>query len=216
MQKINILQKNLLLFFGGSIAFVGGLMWLFHSMNQNMVELYSTLFANTLLFTIICGFIFCGFKNKLNVYETFIEGAKDGFHTAVKIIPYLIAMFIAIAVFRASGAMDLLVDGIRHAVVFCGFDPSFVEALPTMLMKSLSGNGSRVMMLDAMQTFGADSFIGRLTCVAQGSVDTTFYIVALYFGSVAIKNTRYTIPCALLADLTGSIAAIIIAYIFFF
>jgi len=215
MQKINLFQKNLLLFFGGIMGFVGGLMWLFHSMDQQQISLYSTLFANVLLFTIICGFIFSGLRKKINVYETFIEGAKEGFKTAINIIPYLLAIFVAIGVFRASGAMDMIIDGVRAAVVAIGWDSRFVEGLPTMLMKPLSGSGSRGMMLDAMNTFGADSFAGRLSCVAQGAVDTVFYIVAVYFGSVAIKKTRYTVPCALIADLAGSVAAILMTYLFF-
>ena len=215
MQKINLLQKNLLLFFSSIIVFIGGLMCLFHSMDQEEISLYSTLFANVLLFSIICGFIISGLRNKINVYEAFIEGAKEGFKTAINIIPYLLAILVAIGIFRASGAMDFLIDGIRTAVVSIGWDAKFVEGLPTMLMKPLSGSGSRGMMLDAMDTFGADSFAGRLSCVAQGAVDTTFYVVAVYFGSVAIKKTRYTVPCALIADLAGSIAAILMTYLFF-
>ena len=215
MQKINIFQKNLLLFFGSMICFIGGLIALFHSMNQEQISLYSTVFANVLLFTIICGFIFTGIQKKLNVYETFIEGAKDGFKTAINIIPYLIAIFVAIGVFRASGAMDFLIDGIRTIVVTIGIDAQFVEGLPTILMRPLSGSGSRGMMLDAMNTFGADSFTGRLSCVAQGSVDTSFYVVAVYYGSIAIKKTQCTIPCALVADLAGAIAAITMTYLFF-
>jgi spore maturation protein SpmA len=215
MQKINLLQKNLLLFFCGMFAFIGGLMWLFHAMPQQEVELYSTLSANILLFSIICGFVVSGLRQQLNVYDAFIEGAKEGFHTAVKIIPYLVAVFVAIGIFRASGAMDFLIDGIRRGVAALGLDTSFVEALPVMLMKPLSGSSSRGMMLDAMQTYGVDSFAGRLSCIAQGSVDTVFYIVAVYFGSVAIRNTRYLIPCALLADLAGAMAAIVMTYLFF-
>ena len=215
MQKINIFQKNLLLFFGSMIAFIGGVTWLFYSMEKEQVSLYSTLFANALLFTIICGFIVSGIRRKLNVYDAFIEGAKEGFQTAVKIIPYLVAILLSIGIFRASGAMDFLIDGIRHCVLAIGMDARFVEGLPTILMKPLSGSGSRGMMLDAMSTYGADSFVGRLSCIAQGSVDTTFYIVAVYLGSVAIRNTRYTIPCALIADLAAAIAAIIMAYLFF-
>ena len=215
MQKINLLQRNLLLFFGGAFACIGGLMYLFHAMPQQKVELYSTLFANVLLFSIICGFVLAGFRKRLNVYDTFIEGAKEGFHTAVKIIPHLVALFVAIGIFRASGAMDFLIDGIRNGVATLGMDTSFVEALPVILMKPLSGSSSRAMMLDAMQTYGADSFAGRLSCIVQGSVDTVFYIVAVYFGSVSIRNTRYLIPCALLADLAGAIAAIGMTWLFF-
>ena len=214
-QRINILQRNLLLFFGGMIAFIGGLALLFGMMSQQSVSLYSTLFANILLFSIICGFIISGIRKKINVYDTFIEGAKEGFQTAVTIIPYLIAVLVAIAVFRASGAMDFLIDGIRMGVSAAGLDTQFVEGLPTMLMKPLSGSGARGMMLDAMNTYGADSFIGRLCSIVQGSSDTTFYVVALYFGSVGIRNTYYTIPCSLLADLAGAVAAVTMTYLFF-
>ncbi|RHJ77012.1 nucleoside recognition domain-containing protein [Parabacteroides sp. AM08-6] len=214
-QRINILQKNLLLFFGGLALFIGGLVWLFNSMEQEQVSLYSTLFANTLLFTIICGFIVSGIRKKVNVYDTFIEGAKEGFQTAITIIPYLIAVLVAIAVFRASGAMDFLINGIRMGVAAIGLDTHFVEGLPTMLMKPLSGSGARGMMLDAMNTYGADSFVGRLSSIVQGSSDTTFYVVALYYGSVGIRNTRYTVQCSLLADLAGAIAAVLLTYIFF-
>ena len=214
-QRINILQRNLLLFFLGMGALIGGLVLLFRSMEQEEVSLYSTLFANTLLFTIICGFIVCGMRKKINVYEAFIEGAKEGFKTAITIIPYLVAILVGIGVFRASGAMDFLIDGVRWGVGSLGLNTDFVEALPTILMKPLSGSGARGMMLDAMNTYGADSFVGRLSCIVQGSCDTTFYVVALYYGSVGIKNTRYTVPCALLADLAGAIAAIAMAYLFF-
>ena len=214
-QRINLLQRNLLLFFGGAILFIGGVFFLFRLMSQEQVSLYSTLFANTLLFTIICGFIVSGLRKRLNVYEAFIEGAKEGFRTAVTIIPYLVAILVAIGIFRASGAMDFLIDCVRWAVGAVGLNTDFVEALPTILMKPLSGSGARGMMLDAMNTYGADSFVGRLSSIVQGSCDTTFYVVALYYGSVGIKNTRYTVPCALLADLAGAIAAILIAYLFF-
>lgn len=214
-QRINILQRNLLLFFLGMGALIGGLVLLFRSMEQEEVSLYSTLFANTLLFSIICGFIVCGMRKKINVYEAFIEGAKEGFKTAITIIPYLVAILVGIGVFRASGAMDFLIDGVRWGVGSLGLNTDFVEALPTILMKPLSGSGARGMMLDAMNTYGADSFVGRLSCIVQGSCDTTFYVVALYYGSVGIKNTRYTVPCALLADLAGAIAAIAMAYLFF-
>lgn len=214
-QRINILQRNLLLFFLGMGALIGGLVLLFRSMEQEEVSLYSTLFANTLLFSIICGFIVCGMRKRINAYEAFIEGAKEGFKTAITIIPYLVAILVGIGVFRASGAMDFLIDGVRWGVGSLGLNTDFVEALPTILMKPLSGSGARGMMLDAMNTYGADSFVGRLSCIVQGSCDTTFYVVALYYGSVGIKNTRYTVPCALLADLAGAIAAIAMAYLFF-
>lgn len=214
-QKINILQRNLILFFGGLGLFIGGLVWLFNSMEQEQVSLYSTLFANTLLFTIICGFIISGMRKKINVYDAFIEGSKEGFQTAITIIPYLVAILVGIGVFRASGAMDFIIQGVRFGIASIGLNTDFVEALPTMLMKPLSGSGARGMMLDAMNTYGADSFVGRLSSIVQGSCDTTFYVVALYYGSVGIRNTRYTVQCALLADLAGAIAAIAMAYLFF-
>lgn len=214
-QKINILQRNLILFFGGLGLFIGGLVWLFNSMEQEQVSLYSTLFANTLLFTIICGFIISGMRKKINVYDAFIEGAKEGFQTAITIIPYLVAILVGISIFRASGAMDFIIQGVRFGIASIGLNTDFVEALPTMLMKPLSGSGARGMMLDAMNTYGADSFVGRLSSIVQGSCDTTFYVVALYYGSVGIRNTRYTVQCALLADLAGAIAAIAMAYLFF-
>ena len=214
-QKINILQRNLILFFGGLGLFIGGLVWLFNSMEQEQVSLYSTIFANTLLFTIICGFIISGMRKKINVYDAFIEGAKEGFQTAITIIPYLVAILVGISVFRASGAMDFIIQGVRFGIASIGLNTDFVEALPTMLMKPLSGSGARGMMLDAMNTYGADSFVGRLSSIVQGSCDTTFYVVALYYGSVGIRNTRYTVQCALLADLAGAIAAIAMAYLFF-
>ena len=192
-QKINILQRNLILFFGGLGLFIGGLVWLFNSMEQEQVSLYSTLFANTLLFTIICGFIISGMRKKINVYDAFIEGAKEGFQTAITIIPYLVAILVGIGVFRASGAMDFIIQGVRFGIASIGLNTDFVEALPTMLMKPLSGSGARGMMLDAMNTYGADSFVGRLSSIVQGSCDTTFYVVALYYGSVGIRNTRYTV-----------------------
>ena len=214
-QKINILQRNLILFFGGLGLFIGGLVWLFNSMEQEQVSLYSTLFANTLLFTIICGFIISGMRKKINVYDAFIEGAKEGFQTAITIIPYLVAILVGIGVFRASGAMDFIIQGVRFGIASIGLNTDFVEALPTMLMKPLSGSGARGMMLDDMNSYGADSFVGRLSSIVQGSCDTTFYVVALYYGSVGIRNTRYTVQCALLADLAGAIAAIAMAYLFF-
>ncbi|MDR1880541.1 MAG: spore maturation protein [Tannerellaceae bacterium] len=214
-QRINILQKNLLLFLGGLAALTVGVVVLFRSLDQQQVSTYSTLFANTLLFTIICGFIVCGIRKKIQVYDAFIEGAKEGFKTAITIIPYLIAILVGIGVFRASGAMDFIVEGIKAGVGAMGLDTEFVGGLPTMLMKPLSGSGARGMMLDAMNTYGVDSFVGRLASIVQGSTDTTFYVVALYYGSVNIRNTRYTVPCSLLADLTGAVAAIFLTYLFF-
>jgi spore maturation protein SpmA/spore maturation protein SpmB len=215
VQKINLFQRSLVLFFCGILIFIGSLMWLFNALSPNEVSLYSSLVANLLLFSIICGFLIFGIRKKLNVYDTFVLGAKEGFLTAVKIIPYLIAILVAIGIFRASGALDYFIAGIRWLLGSCGIDTSFVEALPTIFMKPLSGSGARGMMIDAMKTYGADSFIGRLSCVAQGSTDTIFYVVAVYYGSIGIRNTRHTIPCALIADLGGAVAAIIISYIFF-
>ena len=214
-QGISILQRNLLLFFGGMGLLIGGLITLFHAMEQEQVSLYSTLFANMLLFTIMCGFLWSGVRKRINVYDTFIEGAKEGFQTAITIIPYLVAILVGIGVFRASGAMDFLIEGVRMGVAAVGLNTDFVEALPTMLMKPLSGSGSRGMMLDAMNTYGADSFVGRLSSIVPGSCDTTFYVVALYYGSVGVRNTRYTVQCALLADLAGAIVAVAMAYLFF-
>jgi spore maturation protein SpmB len=215
IQKINLLQKELLLFFGGIALFIGCLSFIFKTLPADKVSLYSTLIANMLLFSIICGFILAGLRKKINVYESFIDGAKQGIGTAIKIIPYLVAILVAIGVFNASGAMDIFIDGIRWAVASAGLDTSFVESLPTILMKPLSGSGSRGMMIHAMETYGADSFTGRLSCIVQGTTDTILYIVAVYYGSIAVKNTRHTIPCALIAELTGAITAITMTYIFF-
>ncbi len=214
-QRINIFQKSLMLLFGGVILFVGGLGWLFNSMDDEQVSLYSTIFANASLFSIICLFLVSGIRKKINVYDTFIEGAKEGFQTAITIIPYLVAILVGVGVFRASGAMDFLIEGIHLAVAGLGIDTQFVGGLPTIFMKPLSGGGARGMMIDAMQAYGVDSFVGRLACIAQGTTDTTFYVVALYFGSVGIRNTRYTVQASLLADLAGAIAAIAVTYIFF-
>jgi len=214
-QKINLLDKVLLSFFGGIIFFIAGITWLVSAFPQEQVSIYSSIFANCLLFSVIITFVLAGVRKKVNVYDAFIEGAKEGFKVAVTIIPFLIAMLVAIALFRASGAMAFITDGMTYAASACGLPTEWVHAVPTALMKPLSGNGSRGMMLDAMQTFGPDSFVGRLVSIMQGSTDTTFYVVAVYYGSVGIKNTRYTIPGALLADLTGAIAAIFVCYLFF-
>ncbi|MCQ2221457.1 MAG: spore maturation protein [Prevotella sp.] len=214
-QKINLFNRTLLIAFGGMCAAVAGIIWGFGQLDKDMMNIVSTTTANILLMTIIVGFIVAGVRKKVNVYEAFIEGAKEGFQTAVRIIPYLVAILVGIGVFRASGAMDMLIDGIKWGVEVCGINADFVGALPTALMKPLSGSGARGMMVDAMTTYGADSFIGRLSCIFQGSTDTTFYILAVYFGSVGIKNTRHAVPAGLLADLAGVIAAIIICYFFF-
>lgn len=214
-QKINLLDKVLLGFFGIVIALLAGIVWLVGSFSQEQVSFYSSFFANCLLFSIIIAFMIAGLRKKVNVYDAFVEGAKEGFKTAVMIIPFLIAMLVAIALFRVSGAMTFVTDGLSHLVSACGLPTDWVNAVPTALMKPLSGNASRGMMLDAMQTYGADSFVGRLSSIVQGSTDTTFYIVAVYYGAVGIKNTRYTIPGALLADLMGAITAIFVCYLFF-
>lgn len=214
-QKINLFQPLLLLTLGGLIASVGVIVWGFGQMDKDTMALVTNVTANVILLGIIVTFIVMGAFKKINVYDAFIEGAKDGFHTAVRIIPYLVAILVAVAVFRASGAMDMLVEGIAWCVRACGLDDQFVGALPTAFMKPLSGSGARGLMLEAMDNYGADSFIGRLSCIFQGSTDTTFYVLAVYFGSISVKNTRHAVSCGLLADLAGVIAAIAIAYVFF-
>ena len=214
-QKINLFQPLLLLPLGGLIASVGVIVWGFGQMDKDTMALVTNVTANVILLGIIVTFIAMGAFKKINVYDAFIEGAKDGFHTAVRIIPYLVAILVAVAVFRASGAMDMLVEGIAWCVRACGLDDQFVGALPTAFMKPLSGSGARGLMLEAMDNYGADSFIGRLSCIFQGSTDTTFYVLAVYFGSISVKNTRHAVSCGLLADLAGVIAAIAIAYVFF-
>ena len=214
-QKINLLNRTLLLTLGGLCAVVAAIIWGFQQMDKDTMNTVSTAVANILLMTIIVGFIIAGMRRKVNVYDSFIDGAKEGFQTAVRIIPYLVAILVGIGVFRASGAMDMLVNGIGYLVGAVGLDTDFVGALPTALMKPLSGSGARGMMVDAMTTFGADSFVGRLSCIFQGSTDTTFYILAVYFGSVSIRYTRHAVACGLLADLAGIVAAIFIAYMFF-
>lgn len=214
-QKINLFNRVVLAYLGGLTAVIAGIVWYFSTLPQDQINTISTFTANFILLSIIVSFIIMAMVKKVNVYETFIEGAKEGFKTAVTIIPYLVAILVAIGVFRASGAMDLLVDGIRSAVAWMGLDTAFTDALPTAFMKPLSGSGSRGMMIDAMTTHGADSFVGRLSCCLQGSTDTVFYVLAVYFGSVGIKNTRYAVVCGLIADIVGSISAIFIAYLFF-
>ena len=214
-QRINLFNRTLLLTLGGMCAVVAGIIWGFSQMDKETMDAVSTGAANILLMTIIVGFIVDGVRKKVNVYDAFIEGAKEGFQTAVRIIPYLVAILVGIGVFRASGAMDALIDGLRWCVTACGMNADWVGAMPTALMKPLSGSGARGMMVDAMTTYGADSFIGRLSCIFQGSTDTTFYILAVYFGSVSIRHTRHAVACGLLADLAGIISAIAIAYMFF-
>lgn len=214
-QRINLLNKVMLLTVGGMSLAVAGIIWGFGQLDKDQMNIVSTTVANILLMTIIVGFILAGVRKKINVYDAFIEGAKEGFQTAVRIIPYLVAILVGIGVFRASGAMDMIIDGIKWTVGVLGGNTDFVGALPTALMKPLSGSGARGMMVDAMTTYGADSFVGRLNCVFQGSTDTTFYIFAVYFGSVGIRYTRHAVACGLLADLAGVIAAIAICYMFF-
>ena len=214
-QRINLLNRVMLLTLGGLCVAVAAVMWGFGRLDKEQMNIVSTSVANILLFTIIITFILAGVRKKVNVYDAFIEGAKDGFSTAVRIIPYLVAILVGIGVFRASGAMDMLIGGIKWVVEACGGNTDFVGALPTALMKPLSGSGARGMMVDAMTTYGADSFVGRLSCIFQGSTDTTFYILAVYFSSVGVRYTRHAVACGLLADLAGVIAAIAICYMFF-
>lgn len=214
-QRINLLNRTILLFLGGTSLLIGSIIYFFTTLGRAQIDAYSTTFANVFLFVIIIGFILAGVRKKINVYNAFVDGAKEGFQTAVRIIPYLVAILVSIGVFRASGSMDFLIQGISSLIDWCGIDNQFVGALPTALMKPLSGSGARGLMVDAMSTYGADSFVGRLACIIQGSTDTTFYILAVYFGSVGITKTRHAVPCGLLSDLAGILAAIFICYLFF-
>lgn len=214
-QRINLFNKAIFFFVGIISALIGAVICLFSILSKEEIGTYSTLFANVFLFSIILCFIASGIRKKINVYETFVEGAKEGFSTAVRIIPYLVAILVGVAVFRASGTMDLITKGIEYIVKLSGLDSSFVGGLPTALMKPLSGSGARGLMVDAMKTYGADSFVGRLSCIFQGSTDTTFYVLAVYFGSVGIRKTRHAVACGLIADLAGVITAISVCYLFF-
>lgn len=214
-QGINLLDRVLVAWLSGLALLIGGMVWFFSRLPEGDVERYSTFMANSLLLTVIVLFLVAGAVKRVNVYDSFIEGAKDGFRTAVNIIPYLVAILVAIGVFRASGAMEWLTRGMEAVVGFVGLDTEWVEALPTALMKPLSGSGSRGMMVDLMSTYGPDAFVSRVSAAIQGSTDTTFYILAVYFGSVGVVKTRYAVPYALLADVAGSVAGIIAAYIFF-
>ena len=214
-QRINLFQPVLLATLGGLSLAVAALIWGFSQMDSASMNLVGTSAANILLFLIIICFVCAGVRKRVNVYDAFVEGAKGGFETAVRIIPYLVAVLVAIGVFRASGAMDWLIQGVQGLVAMAGFDAEWVAALPTALMKPLSGSGARGMMVDAMTTYGADSFVGRLSCMFQGSTDTTFYILAVYFGSVGISRTRHAVACGLLADLAGIVTAVALAYLFF-
>ena len=214
-QHINLINRTMLITLGGACAVVASVIWGFSQMDGETMNRVSTTAANILLMAIITGFIIAGVRKKVNVYDAFIEGAKEGFTTAVRIIPYLVAILVGIGVFRASGAMDMLIGSIRWCVEATGLNAQWVDAMPTALMKPLSGSGARGMMVDAMTTYGADSFVGRLSSVFQGSTDTTFYILAVYFGSVGVSKTRHAVSCGLIADLAGIIAAIAICYMFF-
>lgn len=215
MQKIKLWDKVILLYLGGMTAFIIAIIVYFSSIEKEQIAIISKVVSNVFLFSVIVSFILLAFIRKVNVYESFIEGAKEGFSIAVKIIPYLIAILVAIGVFRASGAMDMFIQAVEKLCIMLGVNGDFIPALPTALMKPLSGSGARGMMVDAMTQYGADSFVGRMTSVLQGATDTTFYIIAVYFGAVGIKNTRYAITCGLIADFAGIIAAIGIAYLFF-
>ena len=214
-QRINLLNRTMLLTLGGISLMVAGIIWGFSRMDATMMDVVGTTTANVMLFTIIIFFIIAGMRKRVNVYDAFVEGAKGGFETAIRIIPFLVAVLVGIGVFRASGAMDWLIQGVTWLVGLTGCDAEWVGALPTAIMKPLSGSGARGMMVDAMTTYGADSFVGRLSCMFQGCTDTTFYILAVYFGSVGIRHTRHAVTCGLLADLAGIIAAIGICYLFF-
>ena len=215
VQRINLLDKVVLAYILGLTAMIAATIWYFMGLPQEQVQALSNLIANLILFGVISSFILLGLVRRINVYEVFIEGAKEGFNVAIRIIPYLVAILVAIGVLRASGTLDFLVAGLGNMFAAMGLDTRFVPALPTAIMKPLSGSGARGMMVDAMNTHGADSFVGRLASIMQGTSDTTFYILALYFGSVGIRKTRHAVACGLLADLSGIIAAIFIAYIFF-
>ena len=214
-QHINLLDPVLLITLLTLVSFVGVVIWGFGQMDKDTMATVTNLASNLILLSIIVAFIVAGFAKRVNVYDAFVDGAKDGFTTAVRIIPYLVAMLVGIGVFRASGAMDMLINGIAWCVKQCGLNTDFVGALPTAFMKPLSGSGARGLMVEAMKNYGADSFVGRLSCLFQGSTDTTFYILAVYFGCVNIKYTRHAVACGLLADFAGVLAAIAVAYVFF-
>ena len=215
IQKINLFDKVIMAYLGGITAIIAGIIIYFNSLPKEEITAISTLAANFILITIIVVFIVLAMIRKVNVYEAFIEGAKEGFGIAVKIIPFLVAILVAIGIFRASGAMDFIINGFAAFFAWMGIDTEFTKALPVALMKPLSGSGARGLMVDAMTTYGADSFIGRMASTMQGATDTTFYIIAVYFGSVGIKKTRYSVGCGLFADLVGIVAAIFLAYLFF-
>ena len=214
-QRINLLNRTILLTLGGMSLVMAGMIWGFSRLDGPLMNTVGTNTANVMLFGVIMAFLLAGLVHRVNVYDAFIEGAKEGFNTAVRIIPFLVAILVGIGVFKASGAMDWLIGGLTWVVKSLGAATDWVGALPTALMKPLSGSGARGMMVNAMETYGADSFVGRLSCIFQGSTDTTFYVLAVYFGSVGVKYTRHAVSCGLLADLAGIIAAIFICYLFF-
>ena len=215
VQKINLLDKVIFSYIAGFTLFISGVLYYFSQLSQEQMLAQSALISNVILFTLVISFICVAVYKRINAYEAFIEGAKEGFQTAITIIPYLVAMLVAIGVFRASGALELIIEFIRSMVQTFGLDPRFIDALPTALMKPFSGSGARAMMVDTMQVYGADSFAGRLSSIVQGSTETTFYVLAVYFGSVGIKNVRHAVSCGIIADFAGILAAIFIAYWFF-
>lgn len=214
-QKINLFNRTVLAWLGGMTAFIVGIIWYFSTLSREMVEVVSNVSSGIIIFSVIVGFILMAWRKKVNVYDSFIDGAKDGFKIAVKIIPYLVAILVAVGVFRTSGAMDYLTGAIKWVVAAMGVNTDFVDALPVAIMKPLSGSGARGLMFDSFNTFGVDSFAGKLAATFQGSTDTTFYVLAVYFGSVGIKRTRHALTCGLIADFVGIVAAILVAYLFF-
>lgn len=215
VQRINLLNRVVIAYLGGLSLLVASILYGAGHLPAESIKTYSTVASSVILLSVITGFVGLAAYRRVNVYDAFIEGAKDGFNTAIKIIPFLIAILVAVGLFRASGALDFIIECIRWIFSLFGTDTSFVDALPTAFMKPLSGSGARGFMLEAMTTYGADSFVGRLSCLFQGAADTTFYILAVYFGSVGIKDTRHAVACGLTADLAGIVAAILIGYLFF-
>ncbi len=215
VQKINLLNKVVFAYLGIFTILISVLIWYFSTISAQKVNEISSVSANLIIFGIIISFILLALFKKVNVYESFIDGAKDGFGVAIKIIPYLVAILVAIGVFRESGAMDFFINGLGKFFTLLGVNTDFVQSLPVAIMKPLSGSGARGLMVDSMNTYGVDSFVGRLSCMFQGASDTTFYIIAVYFGSIGVKNTRHAIGCALIADFVGIISAIFMAYLFF-
>jgi len=215
VQRINLFDKVIMAYLGGFTAFIGGFIYWLNTLSKDQVNTVSLLGANLLLFLVIISFILMAMRKKVNVYDAFIDGAKEGFNIAVKIIPFLVAILVAVAVFRASGTMDFLLEGFRYASAALGIDTRFVDALPTAFMKPLSGGAARGMMVEAINVHGVDSFAGKMASTIQGSTDTTFYVLAVYFGSIGIKKTRHALSCGLIADFAGIIASILLAYLFF-